>query len=107
MTRLNEVDNPHAGDIAFMQEERDRLAQHPKIAPLLKAVGKWVEKTQSRSLTLDEKRTISRCMYNAIENDQYNRRKARTLNEATTEDSIQFLGGVASGHSSSASYTGY
>jgi len=73
-----------------VQEQRDALMNHPKIRPFVRSVSKWVEKTQGRPITMYEKRNVAQCLYNAIL--EAGCKQNSHLFEATTEDSISFLG---------------
>ncbi|MFX0206315.1 MAG: hypothetical protein ACFFDT_10025 [Candidatus Hodarchaeota archaeon] len=78
-------------EMSKMEAQRNSLMEHPKIRPFLRAAAKWVEKTQNRPITLYEKRNIAQCLYNAIIESGI-RQNSVHLKEATTEDSISFLG---------------
>jgi len=77
-------------EIALMEGRRMRLLKHPEIKPLIEMVVEGVKAEQGRDMSLYEKMAIAQCMQNARE-DAMARRNSK-LFEATTEDSISFLG---------------
>lgn len=77
-------------EVANMEAQRDALIQHPKIRPFIRAVAKHVQETQGRDITLYEKRNVAQCLYNAM--IETGIKQGGKLFEATTEDSISFLG---------------
>jgi hypothetical protein len=78
------------GEIALMEGRRMRLLDHPEIKPLIEIVAEGVKAEQGRDMSLYEKMCVAQCMQNARE-DALARRNSK-LFEATTEDSISFLG---------------
>ena len=77
-------------EISLMEGRRMRLLEHPEIKPLLDMVVEGVKAEQGRDMSLYEKMCVAQCMQNARE-DALARRNSK-LFEATTEDSISFLG---------------
>jgi len=73
-----------------IDEARTALMEHPKIRPFVRSVGKWVQETQGREISLYEQRNIAQCLYNAIV--ECGVRQNSKIFEATTEDSVSFLG---------------
>jgi len=73
--------------------QQDALMNNPRIKKYINAVNEWVKSTKNRDMTdmtIYEKRAVAQCLYNAIVDTGM---KAGTrLFEATTEDSISFLG---------------
>jgi len=73
-----------------LQERQEALMKIPRIKRYLEVVNKHVNETQERDMTTYEKRNVAQCLYNAVIDTGL---KAGTrLFEATTEDSISFLG---------------
>lgn len=70
-------------------EQQDRLVQIWE-DPFIKAVNEYVKAQRGSELTIFEKRNIAQCLENALQ-DAGAKRSGR-LFEATTEDSISFLG---------------
>jgi hypothetical protein len=73
-----------------IDESRAALLEHPKIRPFVRSVGKWVQETQGREISVYEQRNIAQCLYNAI--IECGCRQNSKVFEATTEDSVNFLG---------------
>ncbi|MHA1883079.1 MAG: hypothetical protein ACTSUO_08545 [Candidatus Thorarchaeota archaeon] len=77
-------------ELRALQERQNALMENPRIKKYLKLVDEWMESTQGRKMTIHEKRNAAQCLHNAIIDTGL---KAGTkLFEATTEDSISFLG---------------
>jgi hypothetical protein len=74
----------------WIETQRNRLMQDPEISKYLKAVNEYVQKVQGRELNEHEKRNIAQCLDNARTETVLGSRSR--LFEATTEDSISFLG---------------
>ena len=71
-----------------IQAEQDRLIETWDV--FIKAADEYVQKEDNRELSIHERRNIAQCLENAfIEGGLKSRRR---LFEATTEDSITFLG---------------
>lgn len=85
-----ELTEAQKSEISLMEGRRLRLLEHPEIKPLIEMVAEGVKAEQGRDMTLYEKMCIAQCMQNARE-DALARRSSK-LFEATTEDSISFLG---------------
>jgi len=76
--------------LTALQERQEALMRIPRIKKYLGVVEKHVQDNQNRSMTFYEKRNVAQCLYNAVIDTGL---KAGTkLFEATTEDSIEFLG---------------
>jgi hypothetical protein len=74
--------------ITQMQNEQDRLVETWNV--FVNAADEYTKKEENRELNVHERRNIAQCLENAfIEGGLKSRRK---LFEATTEDSISFLG---------------
>lgn len=77
-------------ELQALKESQEALMRKPRIAKYLKTVNEWVQKTQNRDMSVYEQRNTAQVLYNAIIDTGL---KAGTkLFEATTEDSIEFLG---------------
>jgi len=77
-------------ELRALQEHQNSLMENPRIKRYLKVVNEWVKSTHGREMTIHEKRNTAQCLHNAIVDTGL---KAGTkLFEATTEDSISFLG---------------
>jgi len=73
-----------------LHDQQEALMRVPRIKKYMDIVGKHVNETQGRDMSIYEKRNLAQCLHNAIIDTAL---KAGTrLFEATTEDSIAFLG---------------
>jgi predicted TIM-barrel enzyme len=76
--------------LAALHQQQEALLRLPRIKKYLDVVGKHVNETQGRDMTIFEKRNLAQVLYNAVIDTGL---KAGTrLFEATTEDNIAFLG---------------
>ena len=78
------------GELTAIQERQNHMLSNPRIARYLKAVDEWTEKNYDRKMSLYEKRNVAQCLHNAIVDTGL--KGGTKLFEATTEDSISFLG---------------
>lgn len=78
-------------EMSLLEGQRDRIMNHPKIAPFIKSIDTWMQSNHGRPATLYEKRNVAQCCYNAMI-DAGLRKGGRRLMEATTEDYIDMLG---------------
>ena len=78
-------------EMLLLEQRRDSLCNKPAIKPYLDEVEKYIQKTQSREMTLMEKRNVAQCLDNAILEGGI-RSGQRLFENTTTEDSISFLG---------------
>ena len=74
-----------------VDEQRDYLMKHPKIRPFIRSVEKWVNKTQNRQVTVQEKRNIAQCLHNAIVQTGA-RGQSALFEAATSQADVAFLG---------------
>lgn len=76
--------------LSNLHAQQEALMKIPRVKKYLDVVNKHVNEQHNRDMTVYEKRNVAQCLYNAIIDTGL---KANTrLFEATTEDSIQFLG---------------
>lgn len=76
--------------LSVLHERQEALMRIPRIKKYMDIVNKHVNEMHNRDMTVYEKRNVAQCLYNAIIDTGL---KAKTkLFEATTEDSISFLG---------------
>jgi len=56
--------------------------------PYIKAIEEHIQEKAGRNMAANEKRAVAQCLQNALDESGV----GSVLNEATTEDSIKFLG---------------
>lgn len=78
--------------VAEIERQRDGLLDDPTIKKYVGAVEKYVQENKNRDLTMHERRTVSQCLRNAIDEAAMRSGKGHMLFEATTEDNVSFLG---------------
>jgi len=77
-------------ELGALQARQENLMKNPRISRILESVDKYTEKTRGHKMSTNEKRNVAQCLYNAILDTGL--KSGGRLFEATTEDSIQFLG---------------
>lgn len=77
-------------ELEALQTRQEQMMTNPRIAKYLKAVNEWTKEHSDREMSLNERRNVAQCLYNAILDTGM--KAGAKLFEATTEDSIQFLG---------------
>ena len=77
-------------ELSALEDRQEALMQNPRIKKYLNAVNEYTKKTADREMTLFEKKNVAQCLHNAIIDTGM--KAGKKLFEATTEDSISFLG---------------
>lgn len=87
--KLEEAIKAHCDDVIRRQ---DALLRDPLIVKYVNACNERMKTINGRELDAHERRSMAQCMHNAIMDTAMRKRSGGKLFEATTEDSISFLG---------------